>query len=171
MVNQLLTQFDGVEGREGVAIVAASSRPDLLDPALLRPGRLDKSLLCPLPDEQTRVTILDTLCKRHSIDVKDLDFMILAKMTSGFTGADINAILTQARLNAVEKYWEKSNVSTLSLFLLGTRIQLVGVEIVSMYMICSLNHVDIRICLCTYVGKLITDSDEIASVYLHLLST
>ena len=51
VVNQLLTQLDGVEGREGVAVVAASSRPDLLDPALLRPGRLDKSLLCPLPDE------------------------------------------------------------------------------------------------------------------------
>lgn len=51
VVNQLLTQMDGVEDREGVAIVAASSRPDLLDPALLRPGRLDKALYCPLPDE------------------------------------------------------------------------------------------------------------------------
>lgn len=50
MVNQLLTQLDGVEDREGVAVVAASSRPDLLDPALLRPGRLDKCLHCPLPD-------------------------------------------------------------------------------------------------------------------------
>lgn len=51
VVNQLLTQMDGVEDREGVAVVAASSRPDLLDPALLRPGRLDKVLYCPLPDE------------------------------------------------------------------------------------------------------------------------
>lgn len=51
MVNQLLTQMDGIEDREGVAVVAASSRPDLLDPALLRPGRLDKALYCPLPDE------------------------------------------------------------------------------------------------------------------------
>ncbi|XP_011299144.1 peroxisome biogenesis factor 1 [Fopius arisanus] len=108
VVNQLLTQFDGVEGREGVAIVAASSRPDLLDPALLRPGRLDKSLLCPLPDEQTRATILDTLCKRHAIDVKDLDLLTLARMTSGFTGADLMAILTQARLDAVEEHLKKS---------------------------------------------------------------
>lgn len=51
VVNQLLTQMDGVEDREGVAVVAASSRPDLLDPALLRPGRLDKALYCPLPNE------------------------------------------------------------------------------------------------------------------------
>lgn len=51
MVNQLLTQMDGVEDREGVAVVAATSRPDLLDPALLRPGRLDKALYCPLPNE------------------------------------------------------------------------------------------------------------------------
>jgi ATP-dependent 26S proteasome regulatory subunit len=51
VVNQLLTHLDGIEDREGVAVVAASSRPDLLDPALLRPGRLDKSLLCPLPNE------------------------------------------------------------------------------------------------------------------------
>lgn len=49
-MNQLLTQMDGVEDREGVAVVAASSRPDLLDPALLRPGRLDKALYCPLPN-------------------------------------------------------------------------------------------------------------------------
>ena len=51
VVNQLLTHLDGIEGREGVAIIAATSRPDLLDPALLRPGRIDKMLLCPLPNE------------------------------------------------------------------------------------------------------------------------
>lgn len=51
VVNQFLAQLDGVEGRQGVAVVAASSRPDLLDPALLRPGRLDKALLCEIPNE------------------------------------------------------------------------------------------------------------------------
>lgn len=60
VVNQLLTQLDGVEDREGVAVVAASSRPDLLDPALLRPGRLDKCLHCPLPNEVNIFLILST---------------------------------------------------------------------------------------------------------------
>ncbi len=55
VVNQLLTQLDGVEGLEGVYVLAATSRPDLIDPALLRPGRLDKALLCPMPDEVSLV--------------------------------------------------------------------------------------------------------------------
>lgn len=59
VVNQLLTQLDGIEDREGVAVVAATSRPDLLDPALLRPGRLDKSLYCPLPNEVWYSIIID----------------------------------------------------------------------------------------------------------------
>lgn len=59
VVNQLLTQLDGVEDREGVAIVAASSRPDMLDPALLRPGRLDKCLHCPLPNEVNPRLMID----------------------------------------------------------------------------------------------------------------
>lgn len=54
VVNQLLTQLDGVESLSGVCVLAATSRPDLLDPALLRPGRLDKQILCPLPDKVSR---------------------------------------------------------------------------------------------------------------------
>lgn len=53
-MNQLLTQLDGIEGRDGIAIVAATSRPDLIDPAILRPGRLDKIILCPLPNEASQ---------------------------------------------------------------------------------------------------------------------
>ncbi|XP_012278044.1 peroxisome biogenesis factor 1 [Orussus abietinus] len=103
VVNQLLTQLDGVEDREGVAVVAASSRPDLLDPALLRPGRLDKALLCPLPSEADREEILRALCKDQNLDTKDLDLRTLAEMSSGLTGADLKSMLAQARLTAVEE--------------------------------------------------------------------
>ncbi|CAL7940371.1 unnamed protein product [Xylocopa violacea] len=102
VVNQLLTQMDGVEDREGVAVVAASSRPDLLDPALLRPGRLDKALYCPLPDEADREEILAAQCKTQNVDATELDLKELAVLTSGFTGADLNAVVTQARLSAYE---------------------------------------------------------------------
>ncbi|XP_043256334.1 peroxisome biogenesis factor 1 [Colletes gigas] len=102
VVNQLLTQMDGVEDREGVAVVAASSRPDLLDPALLRPGRLDKALYCPLPDVTDRKEILAALCKTQNVDVIELDLKELADSTRGFTGADLNSVITQARLSAYE---------------------------------------------------------------------
>ena len=57
VVNQLLTQLDGVEGRQGIVVLAATSRPDLVDPALLRPGRLGKRLFCPLPNERERLEV------------------------------------------------------------------------------------------------------------------
>ncbi|EFN77746.1 Peroxisome biogenesis factor 1 [Harpegnathos saltator] len=102
VVNQLLTQLDGVEDREGVAIVAASSRPDMLDPALLRPGRLDKCLHCPLPNETERREIFTELCKSQNVDSATLDLEELARLSDGFTGADINAAIIQARLAAYE---------------------------------------------------------------------
>lgn len=128
VVNQLLTQLDGVEDREGVAIVAASSRPDMLDPALLRPGRLDKCLHCPLPNEVCESTfdarsfthqipiihyvivsqterreIFTVLCNSQNVDSTELDLEELARVSDGFTGADINAAIIQARLAAYEK--------------------------------------------------------------------
>ncbi|XP_072762957.1 peroxisomal ATPase PEX1 isoform X2 [Anoplolepis gracilipes] len=102
VVNQLLTQLDGVEDREGVAVVAASSRPDLLDPALLRPGRLDKCLHCPLPDASERESIFEVLCDSQNIDKAKLDLKELSQLSDGFTGADINATITLARLSAFE---------------------------------------------------------------------
>ncbi|XP_023248076.1 peroxisome biogenesis factor 1 [Copidosoma floridanum] len=112
VVNQLLTHLDGIEGREGVAVVAASSRPDLLDPALLRPGRLDKALLCPLPDENDRNEILHSLSRTHGVDSSELDLEAIARMTAGFTGADLNAILVQARLDVIEEAMESTSVET-----------------------------------------------------------
>ncbi|XP_051155362.1 peroxisome biogenesis factor 1 [Leptopilina boulardi] len=110
VVNQLLTQLDGVEGREGVAIVAATSRPDLLDPAILRPGRLDKLLLCPLPNEIEREEILKAICKSNRINIENLDLKELANLSTGFTGADLNAVLTQARLAVLEEAVEAASL-------------------------------------------------------------
>uniref|UniRef100_A0A7N6AIF5 Peroxisomal ATPase PEX1 n=1 Tax=Anabas testudineus TaxID=64144 RepID=A0A7N6AIF5_ANATE len=100
VVNQLLTQLDGVEGLQGVYVLAATSRPDLIDPALLRPGRLDKSLYCPPPDREARVEILKAL----SVGVllaADVDLEQLAAATEQFTGADLKALLYNAQLEAI----------------------------------------------------------------------
>ncbi|XP_035174601.1 peroxisome biogenesis factor 1 isoform X2 [Oxyura jamaicensis] len=100
VVNQLLTQLDGVEGLQGVYILAATSRPDLIDPALLRPGRLDKCLYCPPPDQSSRNEILKALS--HSLCLaSDVDFEYLAEKTDQFTGADLKALLYNAQLEAI----------------------------------------------------------------------
>ncbi|XP_034560407.1 peroxisome biogenesis factor 1 [Notolabrus celidotus] len=100
VVNQLLTQLDGVEGLQGVYVLAATSRPDLIDPALLRPGRLDKSLYCPPPDLEARVEILKALSVGISL-AADIDLQVLAEATKLFTGADLKALLYNAQLEAV----------------------------------------------------------------------
>ncbi|XP_061598597.1 peroxisome biogenesis factor 1 [Cololabis saira] len=100
VVNQLLTQLDGVEGLQGVYVLAATSRPDLIDPALLRPGRLDKSLYCPPPDLDARVEILKALSTGLSL-APDVDLQQLAAVTEHFTGADLKALLYNAQLEAV----------------------------------------------------------------------
>ncbi|KAM9231893.1 peroxisomal ATPase PEX1 isoform 3-T3 [Leptosomus discolor] len=100
VVNQLLTQLDGVEGLQGVYVLAATSRPDLIDPALLRPGRLDKCLYCPPPDQNSRCEILEALS--HSLSfANDVDFQDLAAKTEQFTGADLKALLYNAQLEAI----------------------------------------------------------------------
>ncbi|KYO26655.1 peroxisomal ATPase PEX1 isoform X1 [Alligator mississippiensis] len=100
VVNQLLTQLDGVEGLQGVYVLAATSRPDLIDPALLRPGRLDKCIYCPPPDQTSRYEILKALS--HSLPLaNDVDLQYLASKTEYFTGADLEALLYNAQLEAV----------------------------------------------------------------------
>uniref|UniRef100_G3NQT8 Peroxisomal ATPase PEX1 n=1 Tax=Gasterosteus aculeatus aculeatus TaxID=481459 RepID=G3NQT8_GASAC len=100
VVNQLLTQLDGVEGLQGVYVLAATSRPDLIDPALLRPGRLDKSLYCPPPDLVSRAEILKALSAGVAL-AADVDLEQLAAATEQFTGADLKALLYNAQLEAV----------------------------------------------------------------------
>lgn len=108
VVNAFLTELDGVEGLEGVVVLAATSRPDLIDPALLRPGRLDRTLLCPFPDEKERREILETrMDVEGSIDTSSeaqkkekqedpLGLDEVACRTDGFSGADLVAIISDA---------------------------------------------------------------------------
>lgn len=104
VVNQLLTQMDGAEGLSGVYVLAATSRPDLIDSALLRPGRLDKSLLCDLPNEEDRLDILRVLCGSNRIRLaNDVDLKAWAKRTEGFSGADLQALVYNANLEAIHE--------------------------------------------------------------------
>ncbi|XP_034375477.1 peroxisomal ATPase PEX1 isoform X2 [Arvicanthis niloticus] len=101
VVNQLLTQLDGVEGLQGVYVLAATSRPDLIDPALLRPGRLDKCVYCPPPDQVSRLEILTVLSKSLAL-ADDVDLQHVASVTESFTGADLKALLYNAQLEALQ---------------------------------------------------------------------
>ncbi|XP_023562286.1 peroxisome biogenesis factor 1 isoform X2 [Octodon degus] len=100
VVNQLLTQLDGVEGLQGVYVLAATSRPDLIDPALLRPGRLDKCVYCPPPDQGSRLEILNVLSDPLPL-ADDVDLQHVAAVTDSFTGADLKALLYNAQLEAL----------------------------------------------------------------------
>ncbi|KAF9348656.1 Peroxisome biosynthesis protein pex1 [Mortierella sp. NVP85] len=106
VVNQMLTQMDGAEGLDGVYVLAATSRPDLIDPALLRPGRLDKSLLCGMPNFQDRHEILTCLARKMEV-AEDVDLTVCARRTDGLTGADLQAVLYNAHLEAIRVAIEK----------------------------------------------------------------
>ncbi|QCD82820.1 peroxin-1 [Vigna unguiculata] len=100
VVNQFLTELDGVEILTGVFVFAATSRPDLLDAALLRPGRLDRLLFCDFPSWHERLEIIAVLSRKLAMD-KDIDLTTIANMTEGFSGADLQALLSDAQLAAV----------------------------------------------------------------------
>lgn len=101
VVNQMLTLLDGVEERnQNVFILAATSRPDLIDLALLRPGRFDQVVYCPMPTEDERREILLALSAKLPIDVNSIPFNQLVKSTENFSGADIQALLYNAYLEA-----------------------------------------------------------------------
>ncbi|XP_037933661.1 peroxisome biogenesis factor 1 [Teleopsis dalmanni] len=102
VVNQLLTELDGVEGLQGVTVVAATSRPELLDPALLRSGRIDRLVECGLPDAMARVRIFESLSSTLNLD-SSVDFEYFGSKTQNYTGADIQSILTSANMIAVKE--------------------------------------------------------------------
>ena len=100
-LNQLLVQMDGFETNEGIIVIAATNRSDVLDPALLRPGRFDRQIYVHTPDVKGREMILKVHAKNKPID-SSVDFKNLARLTSGFTGADIENLLNEAAIIAAK---------------------------------------------------------------------
>ena len=98
-LNQLLVEMDGFESNEGVILIAATNRPDVLDPALLRPGRFDRRVVVPRPDLKGREAILKIHTRRVPLS-KDVDLMILGRGTPGFCGADLENLVNEAALYA-----------------------------------------------------------------------
>lgn len=106
VLNQLLTEMDGMTAKKTVFIIGATNRPDIIDPALLRPGRLDQLIYIPLPDESSRLQIFKA-CLRKSPISKDVDLAALARFTHGFSGADITEICQRACKYAIREDIEK----------------------------------------------------------------
>jgi cell division protease FtsH len=108
-LNQLLVEMDGFESNDGVILVAATNRPDVLDPALLRPGRFDRRIIVPRPDVKGRLGILGVHTKRVPLGT-NVDLEILAKGTPGFSGADLENLVNEAALLAARKDQDKVNM-------------------------------------------------------------
>ncbi|VAI35063.1 unnamed protein product [Triticum turgidum subsp. durum] len=106
VLNQLLTEMDGMNAKKTVFIIGATNRPDIIDSALLRPGRLDQLIYIPLPDEASRHQIFK-VCLRKSPVAKDADLGALARFTAGFSGADITEICQRACKYAIREDIEK----------------------------------------------------------------
>ncbi len=101
-LNQMLVEMDGFSANEGVIVLAATNRPDVLDKALLRPGRFDRQIVVPAPDVKAREQILEVHSKKKRFEA-DVDLKIIAKNTSGFTGADLENLLNEAALLAARR--------------------------------------------------------------------
>jgi cell division protease FtsH len=105
-LNQLLVEMDGFESNEGVILISATNRPDVLDPALLRPGRFDRQVVVSMPDIRGREKILRVHMQKTPVD-KDVNMLILAKGTPGFSGADLENLVNEAALLAAKRNKEK----------------------------------------------------------------
>ena len=109
-LNQLLVEMDGFESNEGVILISATNRPDVLDPALLRPGRFDRQVVVPLPDIRGRQKILEVHMKRTPV-AADVNVTVLAKGTPGFSGADLENLVNEAALIAAKRNKEKLDMT------------------------------------------------------------
>jgi cell division protease FtsH len=105
-LNQLLVEMDGFESNEGVIIISATNRPDVLDPALLRPGRFDRQVVVPVPDVKGREKILEVHGRKKAI-AADINWEVIARGTPGFSGADLENMVNEAALLAARADAEK----------------------------------------------------------------
>jgi cell division protease FtsH len=101
-LNQMLSEMDGFEATEGIVMMAATNRPDILDPALLRPGRFDRQVVVPLPESDERLAILAVHCKDKKVTA-DVDLSLVARSTPGMSGADLANLVNEAALFAVRR--------------------------------------------------------------------
>ncbi len=109
IVNQILTEMDGLERLEGVVVIAATNRPDIIDPALLRPGRFDRVIYVPPPDEEARLEILKVHTRRMPL-AEDVDLREIARKTEGYTGADLAALCREAAIMALREAGKPTKV-------------------------------------------------------------
>jgi len=109
VLNQLLAEIDGLEDLKDVTIIGATNRPDMLDPALLRPGRFDRVILVDVPDIESRKKIFEVHLKNTPLD-KDVKVNELVNSTEGFVGADIEGLVREAALSALRRDMESKNV-------------------------------------------------------------
>merc|ERR1719231_1101965 len=106
VINQILTEMDGMGAKKSVFIIGATNRPDIIDPAVLRPGRLDQLIYIPLPDEGSRLNILKSVLRKSPV-APDVDLVFLAKTLHGFSGADLTEICQRAAKMAIRESIEK----------------------------------------------------------------
>ena len=113
-LNQLLVEMDGFESNDGVILISATNRPDVLDPALLRPGRFDRQVVVPLPDIRGREGILQVHARKSPLG-SDVDLAVLARGTPGFSGADLENLVNEAALLAARKNKDRVEMTDLEL--------------------------------------------------------
>jgi transitional endoplasmic reticulum ATPase len=111
VISQLLTEMDGIVSLDNIVVLAASNRPDIIDPAVLRPGRFDRMIYVPSPDEKTRLQIFQIYTKDMPLS-KEVSLPSFARTTKGFSGADLEALCREAAMNALRTNAEAKEVTS-----------------------------------------------------------